>query len=95
MASKATTPTTTPAAMPAVLLPPDFLFASDVDVAPFEADSVMTTVLPGASLVMRVGPSVVDVALPVVVDELTDVVELMVVDELEPLLVDDELDPPS
>lgn len=81
MAAMTTTPTTTPAAMPAVLVLPLLcsLFSeegTDVALAPSVAERVMTTVLPGASLVTTTGAFVV-----VEAADVADVEEAAVVDD--------------
>lgn len=86
MAAMTTTPTTTPAAMPAVfdLLLCSFLSSEsglEVALAALVADRVMTTVLPGASLVITTGVFVVDEAADVIKVEEAAVVDDAAVDE--------------
>jgi tellurite resistance-related uncharacterized protein len=68
-------PTTTPAAIPAVLEPP-FDFSAGAEVVAWEAGAwVMMTVLPGAMLVMTVALSDAEEAVVAVVVDAADALE--------------------
>lgn len=98
-----TTPTTTPAAMPATLVLLDFLLtgvavADDVESGPAEAERVTTTVSPGATLVTTDGAAVVlDAALvaaeEAAVDDAAD--EAAEVELFDEEAADDAADPPT